>query len=352
MNPARAGTEILNTIVRDNIIGIGLGGSDVLIEHNRIANNNAGERFGLGDLHRPIVGGTVRGVSIEENAFIGNNNAGIDISNASYATGGVFDVDVIDNRFDGSGRGLVLFNTHGATVDENAITNSTLALSAAIRIFDGNSDLTITFNDLATGAGRGIRLRHHTAVACPELERRDQQEQHHAFANEGLLVDPGSHDGTVDAECNWWGSPSGPTNPSNPGGTGEEVVGDADFSPWLVAPAPKGPIHRHPLDARQGDGRRPDPGRPGFLVARRPAHGAGDRPERGRRRAHRRRSAYRRLLPGEGQPRVQRPRDGRADQVRLDQRIAISSPGSICPGGGGKHATFTGVANVTRSTGY
>ena len=39
----------------------------------------------------------------------------------------------------------------------------------------------------------------------------------------------------MDAECNWWNSPSGPTNASNPGGTGEEVAGDADFSPWLTA---------------------------------------------------------------------------------------------------------------------
>ena len=54
------------------------------------------------------------------------------------------------------------------------------------------------------------------------------------------LVDPGSHVGTVDAECNWWNSPTGPTNPNNPGGTGEEVVGDADFTPWLTSPAPKG----------------------------------------------------------------------------------------------------------------
>jgi hypothetical protein len=56
----------------------------------------------------------------------------------------------------------------------------------------------------------------------------------------GMTVDVGSHAGTVDAECNWWNSPTGPTNASNPGGTGEEVVGDADFAPWLTARAPGG----------------------------------------------------------------------------------------------------------------
>ena len=57
---------------------------------------------------------------------------------------------------------------------------------------------------------------------------------------DGLLVDLGSHVGTVNAECNWWNSSTGPTNPNNPGGTGEEVVGDADFTPWLIARAPGG----------------------------------------------------------------------------------------------------------------
>ncbi len=62
-----------------------------------------------------------------------------------------------------------------------------------------------------------------------------------SFALTGLTVDPGSTSDTVNAECNWWGSSTGPLAVSNPGGTGEEVVGDADFNPWLTAPAPGGP---------------------------------------------------------------------------------------------------------------
>src|SRR6185503_14848721 len=58
----------------------------------------------------------------------------------------------------------------------------------------------------------------------------------------GLTVDavPSGHVGTVNAECNWWNSATGPTNGGNPGGTGEEVVGDADFTPWSIAPNPGG----------------------------------------------------------------------------------------------------------------
>jgi hypothetical protein len=40
----------------------------------------------------------------------------------------------------------------------------------------------------------------------------------------------------VDGENNWWGSPSGPTTPSNPGGTGAQVTSTVDYDPWLLFP--------------------------------------------------------------------------------------------------------------------
>jgi hypothetical protein len=42
---------------------------------------------------------------------------------------------------------------------------------------------------------------------------------------------------TVDAEANWWGSDTGPTNSGNPTGTGDKVIGPVDFSNWLSLPA-------------------------------------------------------------------------------------------------------------------
>jgi len=41
---------------------------------------------------------------------------------------------------------------------------------------------------------------------------------------------------TVDAKNNWWGDQSGPLNfDTNPSGLGNEVVGNADFTPWLTS---------------------------------------------------------------------------------------------------------------------
>jgi hypothetical protein len=247
-----SGTQILNNIVQDNIIGIGLsnptGSPQVLIRHNQIQNNNqlfpTGSASGTGIYSDQFVAqGPVKNVLIEENAFVGNNDAGIDISHTDSLMR-VSDLEVSHNSFDGNGRGLVLFDTHNATIHDNTITNSTTALSAAIRIFDNNSDLSIMHNDLITGAGRGIRMSDIDAVdpgtPNPSSNVVINENNIEIFANEGLLVEMGGHVGTVNAECNWWNSSTGPTNPNNPAGTGEEVVGDADFIPWLIAPFPGG----------------------------------------------------------------------------------------------------------------
>ena len=246
MAPGTGGTQIVNNIIQDNIVGIGLAnsGAQVLISKNQIQNNNEpGGASGTGIYTDEFVGGpTVRDVVIQENTFRGHVDAGIDSSNTD-PTGGVFDLDVSMNLFDTNGRGFVLFNTHNSTIHNNVVTNSTLVGSAAVRIFDGNTNLTILYNDLTTGVGRGIRLSDLGLVGGPSSGVVINFNNITFFATEGLLVDatPPGHDGTVDATCNWWNSPTGPTNPSNPGGTGEEVVGDADFTPWLLGPAPTGP---------------------------------------------------------------------------------------------------------------
>lgn len=248
MNPGKTGTQILNNIIQDNIVGIGLGGSDVLIRHNLIRNNTQpGGASGSGIYTDEFVGGaTVSNVLVQENAFTGHAGFGgaINISNTASG-GGVFNLDVDTNSFNTNSRAFVLFNTHDSTIHDNTSTNSTFVGSADIRIFDNNTNLSILNNDLSNGAGHAIRLSFLGAVGGPSSgvvinENNIGTVGPASFVLDGLLVDTGSHDGTVNAECNWWGSPTGPTNTGNPGGTGEEVVGDADFTPWLVSPAPSG----------------------------------------------------------------------------------------------------------------
>lgn len=130
LNPGVSGTQIVNNIIQDNIVGIGLansGTSQAVIRHNLIRNNTKpGGASGSGIYTDEFVGGpTTRNVLIEENAFIGHAGFGgaVNISNTD-STGGVFDLDVSSNRFDMNSRAFVLFNTHTSTFDDNTITNS------------------------------------------------------------------------------------------------------------------------------------------------------------------------------------------------------------------------------------
>jgi hypothetical protein len=359
IKPSTSGTQILNNIIQNNIVGIGLGGSQVLIQHNQIQiNNHPGGASGSGIYTDEFVGGsTVKDVLIKENAFIGNDDAGIDVSNTDPA-GGVFKLDVSTNSFDSNGRAVVLFNTHDSTIHDNSIPNTTLAMSAAIRLFDNNSNLSIVNNDLKSGVGHAIRLSFDGYVGGPSSgvlinENNIGTVGPTSFVLDGLLVSLGGHVGTVNAECNWWGSPSGPTNMSNPAGAGEEVVGDADFTPWLVAPEPGGTCF---------GGVPPAPGKVsgGGAIESDPVFSPlGDL------------LSLPALIPSPANPNAQAtfgfvvkccaPTGNlEYNDHGMDVRIKaesvngpfISSPGNACPAvPGSKHATFTGTAWVIRSTG-
>ena len=247
LNPGISGTRILNNIIQNNIIGIGLansGGAQAVIQHNWIRNNiAAGGGSGSGIYTDQFAGGpVVRNVLIDENRFSGHAGSGaaINISN-TLAAGGVFGLEVSSNEFAANSRAFVLFNTHDSRFHDNRVTGSTFAASADVRIFDNNSGLLFTNNDLNNGSGmHAIRFSFLGAVGGPSSDVDFHQNNIEVYGLTGLTVDPGSHVGTVDAECNWWNSPSGPVAVDNPGGTGEEVVGDADYRPWLTSRAPGG----------------------------------------------------------------------------------------------------------------
>lgn len=244
LNPGVSGTQVVNNIFQNNIVGLGIanaGPSQLLIQYNLFqSNNQPGGASGSGIYTDQYVGGAVTNVLVADNAFKGNNNSGIDLSNTD-AMQGVSNVEVRDNSFDMNGRAFDIFNTHTLMFHDNSVTNCTLAMSAALRIFDFNSDVTIVNNDLVGGVGNGIRLSDLGIVSGPSSNVQIHFNNIAPFDLDGLVVDANSHVGTVSATCNWWGAASGPTNPSNPGGTGEAVVGDADFDPWLIGLAPDGP---------------------------------------------------------------------------------------------------------------
>jgi hypothetical protein len=260
MGAGTTGTQILNNIVQDNIIGIGLantGASQALIQHNVVENNNVGGPSSGSGIYTDqfVSGGAVNNVLIVENSFIGNNDAGIDVSNTDPANG-VSGLDISTNLFDQNGRATILFNTHNSTIHNNKISNNTLAGSAAIRLFDNNSGLTILHNDLVNGVGHGVRFSNLGLVGGPSsnVVINNIGATPTSFPLSGLTVDttPAAYVGTVNAICNWWGSPKGPTSTANPGGNGEAVVGPANFKPWWTTPSQTSPCPAPP-ECKQGE---------------------------------------------------------------------------------------------------
>jgi Right handed beta helix region len=250
------GTQVYNSILQNNIAAIGLantGPSQVLICQNLFLNNNQpGGGTGSGIYTDQFVCGNNGGARpctnflITENAFEGNDNTGVNLSNED--TTAITNVDIGSNTFDMNGRAVLLFNVDHSTIHNNRITNSTLAGSGDIRIFGPVDDLTITSNDMSGGANWAFRITNGPssgiAIHLNNIANYAGDNLVPSSPNPGgLFVSEGAYPGVLDATCNWWNDPCGPFNvANNPTGPGEEVreevPSNVNFISWLIAPGP------------------------------------------------------------------------------------------------------------------
>jgi uncharacterized repeat protein (TIGR01451 family) len=244
-----AGSEVRNNIVQNNIVGIGLANNSAanqtVIEQNLIRNNNnPGASSGSGIYTDQFVsGGTLTNVLIDNNTFVNNGNAvngGAALNFSSTAAGSQTDIDISRNIFNGNARALLAFNLVNSTLTQNEVMNSNFSGSADLRIFEGVSNLLVTNNILAGGSAttfRGLRVSNIGTGAANATGITFERNSITGYSGAGLELDAGAYSGPLDAELNWWGSPTGPTIASNPGGTGEEIVdpnSQVDFIPFLT----------------------------------------------------------------------------------------------------------------------
>lgn len=258
--PGTSHDQILNNIIQNNLVGLSLAGSSLTIKQNLFKNNNAPGAASGDAIYSDqfVAGGSVSTVLIDNNAFTGNSDAGLDVSD-SDATIRDTNFTISNNSFDSNGRGVLLFGTQSSSITGNTITNSTLA-SAAIRLDGNDSGLTITGNTLTTGGAWGIGISNFVGPSDnmgSSSTITANQNNITGFPQAGLYIDqvdaPTSGEyqpaylGTLDGTCNWWGSASGPFNAAaNPSGTGDSVSapssgnGKVNFTPWLTAAYPGG----------------------------------------------------------------------------------------------------------------
>jgi hypothetical protein len=211
MGQGTEGTQVYNNVFQNNVAGIGLantGPSQVRICQSLVQNNNnPGPPSGDGIYTDQFVCGIAGGNActnflIEQNTFMGNASAGIDVSNSAATP--VTNVTVSTNTFDMNGRALFLIVVAQSTIQNNIITNSTATGSGAIRIFGGASGLTIANNDLNGGAGWAINMSDdngpNSAITIHENNIANFAGAGGPFGG-GLLVGMGAYPGTLDATC-------------------------------------------------------------------------------------------------------------------------------------------------------
>ena len=242
-----SGAHVVNNIVQNNIAGLSLanapGGNQALISSNVFRNNNQpGAATGTGIYTDQFnAGGALTNVLIDNNNFIGNVTEGISFS--STAAGSQSNVTVSSNLFDGNGRAVFLLNIISSSFTGNTLRNATEPLTADIRIFGGVNGFTIQCNNLSAGAGKAIRINDGFGSGNPNSNITITSNNISAYAGNGLEVNSGGYaggPGSLNAERNYWGSPTGPNDLQgrNPGGTGEEIVDPdlvVDFTPFLTS---------------------------------------------------------------------------------------------------------------------
>jgi hypothetical protein len=232
-NPGFSGTNgghtILNNIVQNNISGIELDSDcmfPTLVQFNVIQNNS--------------MPGPGQGNGIETNfglcnATIDNNKFSGDVSTSMLFEATQSNLTISNNELvGGTPERIFLVNTSGSSITGNVSNGSTS--SGTIRFFSGNSNVTVTGNTLFNGM-RGIRvddLDPFSPAGNSGIDVHFNCIQGNSIA--GLEVASGDYTGTLHAENNWWGSPNGPMNPSNPGGTGDRIIdpdNNVNFIPFL-----------------------------------------------------------------------------------------------------------------------
>ncbi|HTU21656.1 MAG TPA: right-handed parallel beta-helix repeat-containing protein [Gemmataceae bacterium] len=246
-----SGTHVLDNIIDNNIIGLGLantGASQAVVQDNLfLDNNNPGASSGTAIYSdQNVSGGALKNVLIDHNAFLDNQNAGIELSSTDPSEG-ASDITITNNVFDSNAQDLFLNNTTDATIANNSILStispaSDGAGSAAIGLYGNDNNISILNNVLQNGTAYGIRIGDFNTGPSSNIAITDNSIA--GFAAAGLRLDPGGYSGTLNATGNYWGAATGPTSPNNPGGTGsvlDDAASQVVFAPWLSSDANSAP---------------------------------------------------------------------------------------------------------------
>ncbi len=203
-----AKADIRNNIVKDNRCDNSTCGPDIV---------NQSQSAGI-LLYLQAAG------TVVDNNTVSNNDMGIYHYSSTSVT-------INANLFTANRYAGVVLNQGKATVSNNEITGASNFGVGVVSYKDdtANAEGTLT-NNFITGAGVGVKLIDDFTgdTFIPTIVANLN-----SITGNATFGIENTTPATVDGTKNWWGSPSGPTNPSNPGGTGQKVSANVNFTPWL-----------------------------------------------------------------------------------------------------------------------
>jgi Right handed beta helix region len=236
-NPGFSGTHggftIVNNIIQNNIAGIELdsdGTNPTMVQHNLFRNNNLPGAAGGNGI---VVDFGLVNATIDSNKFTGDTNESF--LNVAPSSG----VNITNNTLaGGSSEGFALFTTTSAIITGNTSVGSTN--SATVGLLGGDASVTVSGNVLAGGV-EGIQVSNPFGVA-PNASITATGNCIAGNTTAGLEEDSGGYipptPGSLIATNNWWGSATGPTIASNPGGTGDTIIdqdGVVSYKPFATS---------------------------------------------------------------------------------------------------------------------
>jgi len=267
MEPHTHGTQFVNNIVRNNVVGLFLtndnGADPTLIQHDLFQDNtNPGAASG-NDVYADnfTAGGAVTGATIDANKFTNSSFVedawAVDVSNGALPQ--FSNIVVSNNSIDNHGRGVVFFATTNSSVTANTFTPGAINHYGVLLCGDDpncipgipNTNISITLNSLgcASCVGQGVEVIDANGTSSGLLINRNDLH--------GLPVGISNNaPSSVDGTCNWWGSATGP-------GVGQ-TSGAVTSTPWLTAASP---LATAPCTGGLGSGGLPCAGIPGPLSA-------------------------------------------------------------------------------------
>jgi len=225
---AQSGLKISNNIIHHNVnpgyppdadsqqgCGITIWAAAGPCNNNRIENNvvysneRQGIFIGTNEAESNSVNNTVRGNKVYDNGMDGYDSFGIQLN---YASGNTIENNEVYGHtytlVSWLASGIYLFNANNNNIVSNSIHDNNNGICQwipddTVQAFEDNE---AHVNNIVDNTESGIR--NFTA------------------------------DAPINATCNWWGHPSGPSGSGT--GLGDAVSSYVDFEPWLLAPAPGG----------------------------------------------------------------------------------------------------------------